>query len=400
MPRSRIPLLLAGLVLVATVMRSPITGVGPLLPRIDAELGLGPSASGLLTALPLLAFAGASAVVPGVAHRWGNRATLLAGLAAMCAGAGLRWVPAGGAAGVGALYGGTLLVGVAIAVANVLLPALLRSEFPARVAALTSGYVVVMGLGAAFSSGTAEPLADSAPGGWRTALAVWALPALLAVAVWARIRLGPAGRPATGGATGAVPGTGPARMPWRSGLAWQVSAFMGLQSVGFYVALAWLPTLLRDRAGLDAVAAGWQLFLLQVAGLLASSSVPLLLRGRRSRVAPAVACSLLTAAGFGLLLLAPAAVALSSVLLGLGMGTSVVLALSFLGERAADARGAAALSGMAQAVGYLLAAAGPVVVGVLNGATGGWEAPLALLLALSLVQAGAGWAAGRPRTVR
>ncbi|PPK92606.1 CP family cyanate transporter-like MFS transporter [Kineococcus xinjiangensis] len=393
-PHSRsLALLLAGLVLVAVVMRAPITGVGPVLPRITDELGLTSTAAGLLTALPLLAFAGASAVVPSVSHRWGARPTLLGALVLMVVGAGLRWLPGSGGAAVAALFAGTALVGVSIAVANVLLPAVLRLEFPARVTAMTGGYVVLMGLTGAISSGTAVPLADAAPGGWRTALAVWALPALVALAVWAvLLRRGQPQEQAVEAPR--------ARMPWRSGLAWHVSAFMGLQSVGFYVALAWLPTALRDIAGLDAAAAGWQLFLMQAAGIAASAALPLLLRSHHHDAAAAAVASVLTAVGFAGLVLVPAAATLWSVVLGLGMGATVVLALSFLSARAVNASQSAALSGMAQAVGYLFAAAGPVLVGALHGATGGWAVPLGVLAVVTFAQAGVGWAAGRPRTLQ
>lgn len=384
-PRRTTALLLAGIVLVACVMRAPITGVGSLLPTISADDHLTPTAAGLLTALPLLAFAAASGVVPRLAGRLGLRRTLFAALLLLVAGSVLRAGP-----GVVPLFAGTAVLGVSIAVVNVLLPALLRREFPSRVAVLTSGYVVVMGLVGSVAAGAVVPLSQALPGGWRTALAVWGAPALLAAAVWtAQLRRA---EPVVGAGQHV-------RAPWRSPLAWSVTAFMGLQSVTFYALVAWLPTVLRDRAGLAAASAGWHLSLVQGAGVVASLAIPLATgTAARSRRA-SVVTSLVTASGFLLLLLAPHQTGLASVVVGLGGGATVVLALSTISARAADAAGAAALSGMAQSVGYLLAAAGPVTIGALHAATGSWTVPLTVLVLLATVQAGVAWAAGRDAVV-
>jgi CP family cyanate transporter-like MFS transporter len=205
---------------------------------------------------------------------------------------------------------------------------------------------------------------------------VWGAPALLAAAVWTvQLRR----------AEAVVPAGAHARAPWRSPLAWSVTLFMGCQSVTFYVLVAWLPTILRDRAGLGASAAGWHLSLVQGAGVVASLAVP-------RAAGPATR-------GFAVLLLAPQQAGLASVVLGLGGGATVVLALSTISARAADAASAAALSGMAQSVGYLLAAAGPVTIGALHAATGSWTVPLVLLALVSSVQALVARAAGRDAVV-
>nr|WP_276610630.1 MFS transporter [Kineococcus siccus] len=377
--------MLAGIVLVACVMRAPITGVGSVLPAISADERLTSTTAGLLTALPLLAFAAASGVVPRLAGRLGLRRTLFVALLLLLAGSVLRSVP-----GVVALFAGTALLGVAIAVVNVLLPALLRREFPSRVALMTSGYVVVMGLAGSIAAGAVVPLSGALPGGWRTALAVWGAPALLAAVVWtAQLRR----------AEPVVAGGEHARAPWRSPLAWSVTAFMGCQSVTFYVLVAWLPTVLRDRAGLGPEAAGWHLSLVQGAGVVASLAVPLVARSVTGSRRASVVTSLVTAAGFLVLLVAPHQAGLASVVLGLGGGATVVLALSTFSARAADAAGAAALSGMAQSVGYLVAAAGPVTIGAIHAATGSWTVPLVLLAVVAGGQAVVARAAGRDAVV-
>ncbi|NAZ80892.1 MFS transporter [Kineococcus sp. R8] len=366
-------------------MRAPITGVGSVLPAISADERLTSTTAGLLTALPLLAFAAASGVVPRLAGRLGLRRTLFVALLLLLAGSVLRSVP-----GVVALFAGTALLGVAIAVVNVLLPALLRREFPSRVALMTSGYVVVMGLAGSIAAGAVVPLSGALPGGWRTALAVWGAPALLAAVVWtAQLRR----------AEPVVAGGEHARAPWRSPLAWSVTAFMGCQSVTFYVLVAWLPTVLRDRAGLGPEAAGWHLSLVQGAGVVASLAVPLVARSVTGSRRASVVTSLVTAAGFLVLLVAPHQAGLASVVLGLGGGATVVLALSTFSARAADAAGAAALSGMAQSVGYLVAAAGPVTIGAIHAATGSWTVPLVLLAVVAGGQAVVARAAGRDAVV-
>ncbi|PRY10071.1 MFS transporter [Kineococcus rhizosphaerae] len=378
--------LLAGLLLVSCAMRAPLTGVGSVLDEISGDLGLSAAAAGALTSLPLLAFAGSSLVVPALARRLGQRPTLVLALFLLALGAGLRWVP-----GVVPLFAGTAVVGVAIAVANVLMPALIRTEFPGRIPLLTSTYVVLMQVVGSLASGLAVPLSESLAGGWRTAIVVWAAPALLAAVLW--LPLVRDHRAATA--------HGRARTPWRSPLAWAVTAFMGSQSILFYVLLSWLATIARDRSGLDPTEAGVLLSVLQVAGVVGSLLAPAV-AGRsvtRTRWA-AVGSTVLSAAGLATLLLAPGAAHAAVVLLGLGGGGSVVLALAAVSSRAADGAGAVALSGMAQAVGYGAAAVGPVLFGALHSVTGSWTLPLAVLTAVAVVQLVPAWAANRDATVR
>ena len=381
-------LLVTGLLLVACSMRSPITGVGAVLGPISADVGLGPSTAGVLTSLPLVAFAVASAVVPRVAGRLGVVPALVSALVLLALGAGLRWVP-----GAVPLFAGTLAIGVAIAVTNVLLPVVVRMRFPARVALVTSGYVVLMQVAGSIASGLTVPAADHLAGGWRTALALWGLPAVLAALCWAPLLRGGRERP--------VAGATRAPTPWRSPLAWAVTAFMGAQSVVFYSLLTWLPTVLADRSGLDAARGGWVLALLQAAGVAAGLLVPLLAgrtvaRTRRVMVGVSL-CSVL---GVLALLALPGVPAVGAVGVGLGTGGAIVLALAAMSARAADAEGAVALSGMAQSGGYLAAALGPVVVGAVHAASGSWTVPLLLVALAGAVQVVAASGAGRDAVVQ
>ncbi|RZQ60151.1 CynX/NimT family MFS transporter [Amycolatopsis suaedae] len=378
--RSGRVLLVWALLVVAANLRPALTGVGPVLDRVQAELGLTPAVAGLLNTLPLLAFAVVSPAVPWLAARWGPERLLTAALVVLTLGIGLRWV---------ALFAGTVLIGAGIAVGNVLLPSLIKRDFPTRIGLLTSAYATVMGGVAAVASGVAVPVSEVAPGGWHTALGCWIVLALVAVALWLPRSRAPR-------APGTVRGH---RLPWGSGLAWAVTAFMGLQSLGFYVAVTWLPTVFQD-SGVSAAAAGWLLFLFQAVAVLTSLAVAPALRRARDQRGVATVCSAVVLAGYAGLLAVPEWALLWSVVLGLGGGACLVLALAFLSLRAPDPAAAGALSAMAQSVGYLLAAAGPVLFGLLHTAGSGWTAPIVLMCVTAAGQLVVGLVAGRGTVTR
>ncbi|WP_371099086.1 MFS transporter [Streptomyces sp. NBC_01005] len=375
-------LLLVGVLLVAANLRAALTGVGPLLPDIGRSTGLSGTWTGLLSTLPLLTFAATSPLVGRTTHRYGAPRTLGLSLAVLAVGLLLRSLP-----GTFFLFAGTVVVAAAIAYGNVLLPSVVKSTVPEdRISQVTGLYVTAMGFLAAVASGVSVPLADHLPGGWRAALGCWAVLAVLAYAVWApQYRRTDPATPTYAGRQ---------RIPWRSPLAWQVSLFMGLQSLGFYSTIAWLPSIVHDQ-GVGEAAAGWQLFLFQVVGLVSSSTLPVLTRRWKDQRILAAAASAIGALGFALLAVAPQLAVVSSVLIGFGGGACLVLALAFQGQRAADASQAAALASMAQSVGYLVAALGPLLLGTLHDLTGGWALPLTVLVALTLTQAVVGAGAGR-----
>ncbi|WP_194924819.1 CynX/NimT family MFS transporter [Catenulispora pinisilvae] len=378
------PALLIGIVLVAGNLRTPLTGVGALLPTIQHGSGLTEGWSGLLTTLPLLTFAVTSPLVARASHRFGTARLLVAALAALIVGTVVRSLPS-----LACLFIGTVILSAAIAFGNVVLPALIRRSVPPqRIHSISALYVTVMGLTAAVSSGISLPLAHVLPGSWRTSLAWGVVFTIVALAVWLpRIRNDK--HEATAGATRSP-------IPWKSRVAWQVTFFMGLQSLGFYTAVAWLPSILA-RHGLSGTAAGWVLFYYQLVALIASSLLPFLTRGRADQRWIALGSSLIVASGFALLAAAPSAYLVACTLLGLGGGTTLVLALTFQSQRARSAGDAAALAGMAQSIGYLIAATGPLLLGVLHHGGQGWTLPLSLLVVVSVVMAGAGYGAGRDR---
>lgn len=390
MPRRRTPpahtlrtaLLLAGILLIAANLRAPITGVAPVLAMIQATFALSTAQAGILTTLPLLAFALLSPVAPTIARRFGLERALFAALVLIGGGVAIR-----SAGPVGCLYGGTAVIGAGIALGNVLLPSLLKRDFPTRIAPVTSAYALTMGLAAATASATVFPLATRFGLGWPGALAVILVLPLVAMALWlpqlGRFSAAPAASAAT-----------PGRSVWRSALAWQVTLFMGLNSFVYYVMIGWLPSVLTS-SGHSAAEAGSLHGGMQLASAFSGLLVGPVIQRMKDQRAAAFGVSLLLSLALLGLMLEPAWALLWVACFGFGSGACLILSLSFMGLRSHGPAQAAALSGMAQSVGYLLAASGPPLVGLLRDLSQGWDVPLALCLLLTLVIAWLGTLAGR-----
>lgn len=384
--RRRRTLLVVGIVVVAFNLRPTLASVGPLVGEIQAETGLSHAALGLLTTLPLLAFGAVSNLAPGITRAFGVGGAL---------GVALSLIVVGGAArGLGSalpLFGGTIVLGTGIALGNVLLPAIVKRDFPGRSGSMTSLYSSVMALGASLAAGISYPLTRYL--GWRGVLAVWAVPALVALVVW----LPQLRERRTSEEQDPAPTR---RSVWRSPLAWQIAAFMGLQSTTFYVLLAWLPDLLQTR-GMAPDTAGWMLALSQATGILGSAAVPIV-AGRRGDQRRAVwqMGILEGAALLGLIFDTGSALTVLWVaIVGFALGGTFGLALLFLVVRSPDTETTTRLSGMAQAVGYAIAAVGPVVAGYLYDVSGRWLLPLLFLLMVWMGKVVAGLRAGRAGTI-
>ncbi len=393
-------LIIAGILLVAGNLRAALTTVGPVLSNIRDDLGLSSSAASFLVSLPLLAFAVVSPFVPRVALRPGLERTIAAALGVLAVGLVVRSTPP-----IVLLWVGTLLIGVAIAVLNVVLPSWVKRDFPTKIGQVTGVYSAVQSGFAAVASGVAVPVAGLTGLGWRLPAAMWAGMALIAVGVLLPLMWREAGETTEEAtdAPGLVPtDTGHAVHPgpplWRSLLAWQVAAFMGLQSTNYYVLITWLPSIEQD-AGISDTTAGLHLVLFSIFGIGGSLGCSALLaRLRNQQVLGACIALVLVVANLGIML-APGATVVWACVAGIGGGSSIVFALSLFGMRARSHRTAASLSGMAQSLGYILAAVGPVAVGALHDATGSWTPPMAVLLVLSGCLVVAGLLAGRDRTV-
>jgi MFS transporter, CP family, cyanate transporter len=387
--RPRTVLLLAGLVLVAINLRVSITSVGPVIGDIRHDLGLSGAAVGLLTTAPLLAFGLVAPLAPGLTRRLGSADRVLLGcLLVIAAGTAARLLHP-----FPALLLGTTLAGCGIAIANVLLPSIVKGRFAERAALMMGLYSLALGVGGTLGAGLAVPIEQWAGGSWRVALGIWTLPALAAVLLWLpQLRARPAHAEDPGGPPGSI------RLG-RDRVAWAVTGFMALQSLMFYTVGSWLPEIYR-AAGLSAGHAGALLSLLMLVSIGGSFLTALAIGRLRDQQAVGFAAVGLTAGGLLGVLLAPSSGAVVwAVLLGLGLGSGFTLVLTVMVLRAPDAGHAAALSAMAQSVGYTLGAIGPIGIGALHDVSNGWHVPLIVLLVLSIPELALALGASRRRQV-
>lgn len=362
-------LLIAGILFIAFNLRPALAGVGPLVDQIRNSTGLSNSMLGLLTTLPLLAFGVVSSFTALFTRRFGIGGTLLGAMFLLAAGIGIRSLN-----GMLPLYLGTILFGVAIAFGNVLLPSLTKWKFSSKSGFITSLYSSVLGIGSSLASGISVPLADRCKWGWRGSLAIWALPALLAFFIW----LPELNR---------LKNTEPQRSYrkamkelGKSTVAWKIAVFMGLQSLTFYVILAWLPAILHGR-GYNDEFSGWMLSLSQATGILGSLFIPLWAGKRTDQRSVVTFLAVLETIGIlGLIFPQIGLVSIWVSLIGFVLGGTFGLALLFIVLRSKDAQATTELSGMAQSIGYLIAATGPIIFGSLFDLTGNWNDSLILLL--------------------
>lgn len=379
-------LLIAGILMIATTLRVTFTGAAPLLETIRSDYGLSTAQTGLLTTLPLLAFALVSPLAAGIARRFGMERSLFAAMLLICAGIALRSLPSAAL-----LFAGTAIIGCGIALGNVLLPGLIKRDFSQHVARLTGAYSLTMGAAAALGSALVVPLALHGFG-WRGALLMLMLFPLLAFLIW--LPQWRTTRSANLSSSRALHERG----IWRSPLAWQVTLFLVLNSLIYYVIIGWLPTILISH-GYSEAQAGSLHGLLQLATAAPGLAIPLILHRFNDQRWIAALVSLLCAVGAAGLWFVPGQAVIWTLLFGFGSGATMILGLTFIGLRASSAHQAAALSGMAQSVGYLLAACGPPVMGKLHDASGSWYLPLSGVTVLAIIMAIFGLYAGRDREI-
>ncbi|MCW7944679.1 transporter [Streptomyces hygroscopicus] len=388
-------LLVVGIVLAALNLRPAITSLGALLEEVRDGLGMSGAVAGLLTSVPPLCFAVFGVMAPRLARRFGPAAVVCAGMAAITAGLVLRPY-AGTTAG---FLAASALALMGIAVSNVLMPVIVKRWFPDRVGSMTGLYSMALALGTSVAAAATVPMTDALGGRWQTGLAVWAALAAVAVLPWIPFVRG---REAVSAESD--PAAGPGRDEpdgpriTRSGTAWALAVFFGLQATAAYITMGWMPQIFRD-AGVPAGTAGVLLAVTMVMGVPLAFVIPRLAT-RLPHQGPIVAalgvCGL---AGYAGLYWAPERGAWAwALLLGIS-NCAFPLALTLVGMRARTGAGVARLSAFAQSAGYLLSIPGPLLVGILYQRSGGWGLPLALMAALMVPQVVAGVLAGRNRTV-
>ncbi|MFD6209224.1 CynX/NimT family MFS transporter [Peribacillus sp. NPDC060253] len=378
-------LLIIGIILIGANLRAPLTSVGPLVTSISDNLGISNTLSGSLTTLPLLSFALLSPFAPRIARRFGMELTLFVSLILLTIGIMLRSI-----GGVPSLFLGTILIGLAIAIGNVLLPSLIKHNFASRIGLMTGIYAVSMNLCGAIGSGISIPIASSSGLGWAGALGCWGILSLITVFFWIpQLR-----RPFKSDKdvqTAVIKNIN----LWRSGLAWQITFFMGLQSFIFYTVITWMPEILEQK-GLSADDAGWMLSIMQLAVIPITFIMPIIaghMQSQRLLVVPPVI--FLVVGIFGILYGSKLFIPVCMILIGIGVGTIFSLSMMFFSLRTQSTHEATELSGMAQSFGYLLAAVGPVLFGGLHDVTHSWTIPLLMLVVVSALIFIVGMRAGK-----
>jgi len=378
----------AGLCLLVAAfnLRPALTSLATMLAEIQRGLGISSFWAGILTMIPVLCFGLFGPLAPLLSARLGIEKAIFGMFAMLAAALGLRLVESSLA-----LIVSTLVAGAAIGIAGVLLPVIIRRDFPHRLGLMTGLYTMVLSIGGASAAGL-TPILERHVGSWNVALAAWSLPAIGGAILWAIF------------ATRNHQEFKAGRLPRFSALfgdptAWYVTAFMGLQAALAFIVLGWLPTLLRDR-GIDVVDAGAITSLSIVAQTLTSLITPVLATRRLPAGALVLAVLAASLAGFtGLLYGSPGSTPFWGLVLGLGQGGVFGLALLFISLRSPTSEAAAMLSGMAQSIGYLGASLGPLAVSLLRDVSEGPAGPEVLFATITLLAAWCGLLAARPRQV-
>lgn len=359
-----------GIMLVAANLRPVVVAVAPLIDEISAEEGFTSATAGLLTTLPVLFFGLSAPVAPRLAARFGIERTIFAALLVLIVGTLLRLIP-----GAPALFAGSAVIGAAIGVCNVVLPALIKRDFAHRSGLMTGLYSMTLSGGAAVAAAITVPVDTALDGNWRLTLGSWAVLTAITVIVWAPQVT--RHRPETAVTVGSLR---------RNPIAWAITAFMGAQSLVFYTFTAWLPAFLMSE-GYSRATAGNVLAVGQVVALLASLIIPII--AGRFTDQRGITFLVIAVCGIGLvgLLTVDHAAALWVSLVMFGPGASISLALLFMVLRSSSPAQTGQVSGMAQFVGYVLAAVGPIAVGALHDSTGSWTVALSVLAVPLVLQA-------------
>lgn len=367
-------LTVVGVILIAANLRAPITSVGPVLSSIRDNLGISNTLAGTIPTATLITFALFSPFAPKITRRFSMESTLFMSIALLLVGIGIRSFGR-----VDTLFLGTIIIGSSIAICNVLLPSFIKHHFATKLGLMTGLYAVSMNLFGAIGSGISAPISSSLGFGWSVSLSCWGILTLLTMIFWVPklrnnqesvdfFRKENKKRPIS---------------LWRSKLAWNVTLFMGTQSFVFFTVISWIPEILETK-GLNAIEGGWMLSLLQLSMLPVTFIVPILAgRFSKQQILVWISFLLLVVGLMGILFGVSFLIPLWIIMIGIGIGMAFSLAMMFFSLRTKNIQETAELSGMAQSLGYLLAAIGPILFGWLHDITYHWAVPMLMLIFIS-----------------
>lgn len=385
-PSSNKALLIIGIILISINLRTSIASVGPLIPFIREDLGISNGMAGFLTTLSLVTFAIFSLFAPTLGKRFGHGKAIFLGISLLSIGVVIRVL-----GGIELLFFGTALTGIGIVTANVLMIPFFKSRIPEQIGLMTALLSTGMSLFAAIASGVSVPIALDLGLGWRGSLVSWVGLMIIALIVWI-----PQLKPHATQQSGTIK---QAKNVWKSRLAWQVTLFMGAQSVMYFTMITWLPDLLIAR-GMSPVNAGIALSYMQLISLIGTFFAPNLLMRLKQQSGVVLSVGVGYLIGYTSLFISNELVTFAALtIIGIGSGASLSIAYTLISMRTAEDLTTAKLSGMVQSAGYVLAALGPLVFGISLDLFDNWNILIWFLLAMTLQFIVFGWPAGRDRKI-
>ena len=373
-------LVLVTLALVALNLRIALSSIPAVETDIADATGWSAAVIGALTMLPVLCMGAFALLVPRIARRIGRRHTVALALLLITVALGMRLaalVP-------GVLHLSALVAGIGIALAGGLVPSIVREQLPRSVGVATGLWTAAMMTGAAIGGALTAPLAEALDS-WQAALAMWAVPAALALAVWWLVEDAPQTSAQDRDTTPERPPVHVRDLPWSDRRAWSLTLYLTLNSIVFYTALAWLAPSYVDR-GLSQNDAGFLLGLFTVAQVAGALVMPWLAERVPPRALYAAALATVTVTVVVIGWAPDVATATMVCVFGLALGGGFAMGLALLSSWARDGHGSARLTAMAFSVTYLTASFGPLIAGIILDSTGSWTAVYALLAVACLLQ--------------
>lgn len=360
--------LLMAILIVGFGLRPSITGLGSLVKLIKPDMGLGDTAAGLLTTIPMIAFALFSPLTAKLNNKMGTGNTLFCGFGLIIIGCVVRSY-----LGLVGLFAGTLLIGIGISFGNVLMPAIIKTEFPQTFGFVTALNSAALAISSGIASGVNYPLATDMGLGWRNTLCLWAVLVVVCALVWFPVRK-------VGVETNQPKGS---HSLMKNKIAWSVTLFLGLSALLFYSCMSWLSTIFQFK-GLDAATAGYYVSAFQLMGILSSFAIPALAAKHEDQ--RKVTFGILSIFLVGIVMIAlttdPALLLIGAMLAGLACNGCFALSMTFIGFRASNGGDAARLSSMSQGFGYVIAACGPLGMGFIFQQSDDWNVNLWIIAIL------------------